>query len=338
MKTSEKASAAQAEVPDGDVVELPVTESGPGAEPAIRITGLHKNYGEVQAVRGIDLTIAPGEVVALLGPNGAGKSTTIDMVLGLAKPTAGSITIFGKAPYLAVREGLASAVLQEGSLIEDLSVRETLEMIHSLYKEPLPLDEVLRRANIEDIADRRGTKLSGGQRQRARFACALVGNPQLLILDEPTSAMDVGSRRKFWESMRKFTDTGRTVVFATHYLDEAEEFADRVVLMRAGQLAADGTVSKIRAMASGRILRASVPDASSKDLGKLPGVSTATLRLGQAELHCEDSDKALRALLSRYPDAHDIEISASGLEEAFLSLTAAEESDSADEAQEENAA
>ncbi|MFI5690088.1 ABC transporter ATP-binding protein [Streptomyces sp. NPDC051636] len=291
-------------------------------EPALRVTGLRKDYGDVKAVRGLDLTIAPGEVVALLGPNGAGKSTTVDMILGLAKPTAGSITVFGKAPYLAVREGLASAVLQEGSLIDDLSVRETLGMISSLYKNPLPMDEVLRRANIEDIADRRGTKLSGGQRQRARFACALVGNPQLLILDEPTSAMDVGSRRKFWESMRKFTDTGRTVVFATHYLDEAEEFADRVVLMRAGQIVADGTVAEIRALTAGRMLRAAVPGASADELGKLPGVHQATVRLGQAELHCDDSDAAVRALVTTYPGAHDIEISATGLEEAFLTLTA----------------
>ncbi|MFI9099260.1 ABC transporter ATP-binding protein [Streptomyces fildesensis] len=304
--------------------------SGPTSEvePAIRVTGLRKVYGEVQAVKGIDLTIAPGEVVALLGPNGAGKSTTIDMVLGLSHPTSGEISIFGRAPYLAVREGLVSAVLQEGSLIDDISVRETLEMISSLYKKPLPLDEVLRRANIEDIVDRRGTKLSGGQRQRARFACALIGNPQLLVLDEPTSAMDVGSRRKFWESMRKFTDTGRTVVFATHYLDEAEEFADRVVLMRGGEIAADGTVAKIRALTAGRVLRASVPDANEKDLRKLPGVTAVTLRLGRVELHCEDSDKSLRALLTTYPDAYDIEITASGLEEAFLSLTATDGDDS----------
>ncbi|MEU6479264.1 ABC transporter ATP-binding protein [Streptomyces sp. NPDC047017] len=303
-------------------VKKPAAGAGTGVEPALRIIGLRKDYGEVKAVRGVDLAIAPGEVVALLGPNGAGKSTTVDMILGLAKPTAGSITLFGKAPHIAVRQGLASAVLQEGSLIDDLSVRETLGMISSLYKNPLPMDELLRRANIEDIADRRGTKLSGGQRQRARFACALVGNPQLLILDEPTSAMDVGSRRKFWESMRKFTDTGRTVVFATHYLDEAEEFADRVVLMRAGQIAADGTVAEIRALTAGRMLRAAVPGAEADDLRRLPGVTAATVRLGQAELHCDDSDAAVRALVTRYPGAHDIEISATGLEEAFLTLTA----------------
>lgn len=335
MKTKEKTEAGPAERTT-TVTARPKPEpkaegkpAAPAVEPAIRITGLRKTYGDVQAVKGIDLDIAPGEVVALLGPNGAGKSTTVDMVLGLSKPTAGGITLFGKDPYIAVREGLASAVLQDGSLIDDLSVRETLGMISSLHKNPMPMDEVLRRANIEDIADRRGTKLSGGQRQRARFACALIGNPQLLILDEPTSAMDVGSRRKFWESMRKFTDTGRTVVFATHYLDEAEEFADRVVLMRSGTIAADGTVAQIRALTAGRMLRASVPDATAKELGTLPGVTNATLRLGQAELHCEDSDKALRALLTKYPDAHDIEISASGLEEAFLSLTAAEEADAA---------
>ncbi|UXY30536.1 ABC transporter ATP-binding protein [Streptomyces sp. HUAS TT20] len=322
-KAPENKNTSESEkVPEQD--KKPAAVKGPrhaAPEPALRITGLRKDYGDVKAVRGLDLSIAPGEVVALLGPNGAGKSTTVDMILGLAKPTAGSITVFGKAPYVAVREGMASAVLQEGSLIDDLSVRETLGMISSLYKDPLPMDEVLRRANIEDIVDRRGTKLSGGQRQRARFACALVGNPQLLILDEPTSAMDVGSRRKFWESMRKFTDTGRTVVFATHYLDEAEEFADRVVLMRAGQIAADGTVAEIRALTAGRLLRAAVPGATADELKKLPGVTAASIRLGQAELHCDDSDAAVRALVTRYADAHDIEISATGLEEAFLTLT-----------------
>ncbi len=344
MKTRDKTASHRAaagataapQVPTAPVAAVPqapavARTAVPAAEAAIRITGLRKNYGEVQAVKGLDLTIAPGEVVALLGPNGAGKSTTVDMILGLSKPSSGSITLFGKDPYIAVREGLASAVLQEGSLIDDLSVRETLGMISSLYKNPLPMDEVLRRANIEDIVDRRGTKLSGGQRQRARFACALIGNPQLLLLDEPTSAMDVGSRRKFWESMRQFTDTGRTVVFATHYLDEAEEFADRVVLMRSGQIAADGTVAQIRALVAGRMLRAAVPGARVEDLAKLPGVNGANLRLGQAELHCEDSDQAVRALLASYPEAHDIEISATGLEEAFLSLTAAEDTaDAAD--------
>jgi ABC-2 type transport system ATP-binding protein len=298
--------------PDGGAV---------AAGAAVSLRGLRKYYGEVRAVDGVDLVIAPGEVVALLGPNGAGKSTTVDMLLGLTKPDSGEVRVFGQSAHDAVASGTVGAMLQEGSLLEDATVGETVAMIASLHRSPMPVAEALRRANIEDLAPRRSTKLSGGQKQRVRFAVALVCNPHLLVLDEPTSAMDVATRREFWQSMKEFTEAGKTVLFATHYLDEAEEFADRVVLMRAGTVIADGSVAEVRSVVSGRTLIAQVPGATVQALRALPGVSGVEMRGTRIELDCADSDAAVRALLTGYPQAHDIEIKAVGLEEAFLALT-----------------
>ncbi|HEX3781399.1 MAG TPA: ABC transporter ATP-binding protein [Pseudonocardiaceae bacterium] len=288
---------------------------------AVSLRGLRKHYGEVRAVDGVDVVIAPGEVVALLGPNGAGKSTTVDMLLGLTKPDSGEVSIFGQTAQEAVASGTVGAMLQEGSLLEDATVGETLAMIASLHRNPMPFAEALERAGISDLVSRRCTKLSGGQKQRVRFAVALVCDPHLLVLDEPTSAMDVGTRREFWQSMKEFTDAGKTVLFATHYLDEAEEFADRVVLMRTGKVIADGSVAEVRSAVSGRTLIAQVPGATEAAMRALPGVTDVEARGERVELACADSDAAVRALINGYPQAHDIEIKALGLEEAFLALT-----------------
>lgn len=296
---------------------------------AVALTGLRRSYGQVTAVAGLDLTIAPGEVVALLGPNGAGKSTTIDMLLGLTRPDEGAVHLFGRTPRDAVRAGQVGAMLQDGTLLEDTTVAETVGLVAALHRHPLPVAEALRRAGVADLAGRRCGRLSGGQRQRVRFAVALVADPDLLVLDEPTVGMDVGTRREFWHTMREFSDTGATVLFATHYLDEAEEFADRVVLMRSGRITADGSVAEVRATVSGRTLRAVVPGARRDELAALPGVSGVELRGERATLTSRDSDTVLRALLARHPDAHDIEITAVGLEEAFLALT----DDSTDESE-----
>ncbi|WP_433390890.1 ABC transporter ATP-binding protein [Micromonospora sp. KLBMP9576] len=290
---------------------------------AIDVSGLHKSYGDVRAVNGVDLRIAAGEVVALLGPNGAGKSTLVDLILGLTRPDRGEIRVFGHTPREAVTRGLIGAMLQDGALLDDVSIRELLTMAASLHAAPLPVDEVLRRAGLTDIADRRG-RLSGGQRQRLRLAMTLVSDPRLLVLDEPTVAMDVESRHVFWASMREFTAAGRTVVFASHYLEEAEEFADRVVLVRAGVVIADGTVAEIRSVVAGRSLSAAVPGATVDELRLLPGVVTAESRGQRFELVCSDSDATARELFARHPRAHDVEIGALGLEQAFLALTATE--------------
>ncbi|HUN78292.1 MAG TPA: ABC transporter ATP-binding protein [Solirubrobacteraceae bacterium] len=290
---------------------------------AIAASQLHKRYGEIHAVRGIDLAIDTGETVALLGPNGAGKSTTIDMILGLADPDGGTISVFDGAPTAAIDAGYVGAMLQSGALIRDLSVRELVAMVASLYPEPLAVDDALDLTGLSEVAEQRTQKLSGGQSQRVRFAVALVSNPRLLILDEPTVAMDVEGRRSFWSTMRELAARGKTILFATHYLEEADAYADRVILMAHGSLVADGPPTEIRAMVGTRTIRATLPDADLDRLAALPGVSGAERRGEAVVLSCADSDAAIRALLAAEPEARDIEIAAAGLEQAFLQLTSA---------------
>jgi ABC-2 type transport system ATP-binding protein len=291
---------------------------------AIEIAGLRKSYGDVQAVRGIDVSIEAGETVALLGPNGAGKSTTIDMILGLAEPDGGTVTVFGGAPTAAIDGGQVGAMLQTGALIRDLSVRELVAMVASLYPDPLDVQDALELTGLAEIAAQRTQKLSGGQTQRVRFAVALVSNPRLLVLDEPTVAMDVEGRHSFWTTMRELASRGKTILFATHYLEEADAYADRAVLMAQGVVVADGPTNEIKAMVGTRTIRATLPDAELDTLARLPGVSGAERRGEAVVLSCADSDAAIRALLAGHPEARDIEIAAAGLEQAFLQLTAAD--------------
>src|SRR5882757_11205096 len=249
------------------------------ATTGIQLQGLTKTFrtpqGPVPAVRGIDVSIAPGETVALLGPNGAGKSTAIDMLLGLLPPDSGTVSLFGMKPADAIKVGAIGAMLQTGSLIRDLSVRELITMMGALFPKPFSVDEVLELTGIEDIAGRRVHKLSGGQTQRVRFAIALVSNPDLLVLDEPTVAMDVESRHAFWTTMRRFASSGKTVVFATHYLEEADAYADRIILMARGQIVADGPATEIKATVGLRTVRATLPGADLAALAQLPGVTSA---------------------------------------------------------------
>jgi ABC-2 type transport system ATP-binding protein len=295
----------------------------------IELSGLVKSFdgphGPIRAVRGIDVTISAGETVALLGPNGAGKSTTIDMLLGLLAPDEGTVSVFGRPPSEAVAAGAIGAMLQTGALIRDLSVRELVAMMASLYPAPLDVDEVLELTGVSDIASQRTQKLSGGQSQRVRFAVALVSNPELLVLDEPTVAMDVEGRHGFWTTMREFASRGKTILFATHYLEEADAYADRAVLMAHGGIVADGPTNEIKAMVGSRTIRATLPDVDGDSLLALPGVSSVERRGEALILVCSDSDAAIRALLSAHPGARDIEIAAAGLEQAFLMLTGDDE-------------
>ncbi|HEX7354252.1 MAG TPA: ABC transporter ATP-binding protein [Mycobacteriales bacterium] len=292
----------------------------------IRLAGLRKVYGPVVAVDGVDIDIAPGEVVALLGPNGAGKSTTIDMLLGLTRPDAGSVRLFGLTARQACAAGRVGAMLQTGTLPVDFRVHEVIDTIRCLSPRPLPTREVLARARIADIADQRTQNLSGGQRQRVRFALAIAADPDLVVLDEPTVAMDVETRHQFWGAMRAWAAEGRTVLFATHYLEEADDFADRIVLMRRGRVVADGPTTEVKAMVGGRMIRATVPTSVAlADLEALPGVARVERHGGTVLLRCPDSDAALRALLASRPEVRDIEVTGSGLEEAFLVLTADEQ-------------
>lgn len=308
-------------------MDAPVTRRH-DAGPALEIVGITRSFGAVRAVAGIDLTVAPGEVVALLGPNGAGKSTTVDMLLGLTRPDAGTVAIFGRTPQQAVREGLVGAMLQSGALLPDVTVGQLVSTIAGLQRHPIRSAIALERAGIADLAGRSTNKLSGGQVQRVRYALAIVTDPDLIVLDEPTVAMDVTTRRAFWATMREYTGAGRTVLFATHYLEEADAYADRVVLMRAGRIVADGTAAQIKNRVSGRTVSADLREYARGDLvaalAALPGAGAVEERGVRHLVRSSDSDATLRALLAQFPAAHDIEVAGTDLEDAFLVLTGAD--------------
>jgi ABC-2 type transport system ATP-binding protein len=259
-------------------------------------------------------------MVAFLGPNGAGKTTTIDMVLGLSRPSSGTVEVFGMQPRQAIARGLVAAVMQTGGLLKDLTVRETVQYTASLFADTKPVDEVLESAGITGIAERKVAKCSGGEQQRLRFAMALLSDPALLLLDEPTTGMDVEGRRSFWSAIREDARQGRSVLFATHYLEEADLYADRIVLISNGLVVADGTGSEIKALATGRTVRATLPGPDTSRLAMLEGVDDVEVRGDQVYVHGKDSDTVARYLLTE-TDARDLEITARGLEDAFLSLT-----------------
>ncbi|WP_404382136.1 ABC transporter ATP-binding protein [Knoellia locipacati] len=296
--------------------------------PAVELTALTKSFqsraGDVRAVRGIDLTIARGEVVAILGPNGAGKTTTLDLVLGLATPTSGAVRVLGRAPRDAVRAGEVSAVLQTGGLLRDLTVRETVELIASTYAVHAPVEDVLRRANLTALGRRGVSTCSGGEQQRLRFALALLPDPELLVLDEPTAGMDVSARHAFWESMHAEAAAGRTILFATHYLEEADSFASRIVLVAAGQVVADGPTDVVRGRALGRTVAARLDldlvDAAATHLSAFPTVHDVRVDRDRLTVTTSDSDAVARALLTSL-GGRDLEVTTGSLESAFLALT-----------------
>ncbi|WP_069164328.1 ABC transporter ATP-binding protein [Nocardia altamirensis] len=296
--------------------------------PAIELRELRKSFpvpggGVVQAVDGLDLVIEPGEIVAFLGPNGAGKTTSLDMVLGLTRPDSGTVEVFGGTPAQALAVGRISAVLQSGGLLPDLTVAETVRLVAGMHANPCPVDEALTRAGLTEIAGRLVGKCSGGQRQRLRFALALLPNPDLIVLDEPTTGMDVEGRRDFWNAMRADAARGRTVLFATHYLDEADAYADRIVLVRAGKVVADGSAAEIKNLASGRAVSATMPGAVRSALLAVPGVDQVEVRGDRIIVHTADSDAIARYLLTE-TTAVDLEITSHNLESAFLALTTGE--------------
>lgn len=301
-----------------EITHPPVTVAG--EPPAISLRGVTRTFGDVTAVDGLDLTIGQGEVVAFLGPNGAGKTSTINMILGLSHPDTGTAQVLGLTPRAAIARGLVSAVMQTGGLLRDLTVRDTVRYIASLFASTQSPDDVMATAGITELADRQVNKCSGGEQQRLRFALALLPDPALLLLDEPTTGMDVEGRNTFWKAIRADAERGRTVLFATHYLEEADQFADRIILMRKGRIVADGTGPEIRALASGRSIRCVLPGAHADDLAGLPGVDSVEIRGEVVLLHADDTDSVARYLLTHTP-ARDLEITAKNLEDAFLSLT-----------------
>ncbi|PWH07512.1 ABC transporter ATP-binding protein [Brachybacterium endophyticum] len=296
--------------------------------PALALTGLTRRFGSLTAVDDLDLTVPRGQILALLGPNGAGKSTTTEMMLGLTTPDAGTVEVLGTSPVLAAQQGLVGAMLQNGALLEDVPVRAMLHLVAGVCAHPLPLGEVIERADIAPLLRRSTSKLSGGEAQRVRFALALLPDPEVILLDEPTVAMDVETRRRFWERMRHVAAGGRTIVFATHYLEEADQQAGRVVVMDEGRIVADGTGTEIKERIGGRAITLAVDDTGRADgLARLPGVTAVDLlEDGRLRLATSDSDATLRALFAEGgPGAsglvHDVGVSTPSLEDAFLELT-----------------
>jgi ABC-2 type transport system ATP-binding protein len=287
---------------------------------AVTFTGVTKDFGAVRAVDGLTLAIPRGQTVALLGPNGAGKSTSLSMLLGLLAPGTGAVRLFGADPERAVRAGRVGAMPQAGRLIPRVGVRELVNFVRGTYPSPPPLAGILETARITDLAGRRVDTLSGGQAQRVRFALALAGDPDLIVLDEPTAALDVESRRELWESIRVFAGRGRTVLFSTHYLEEADDHADRIVVMGRGRLVADGTPAEIKQRVCGRTV--SVDTARPlAELAALPGVVAVEVRADRARLSTTDSDATVLAL-ARTGAVRNLEVTGADLEEAFLILTA----------------
>ncbi|WP_330332437.1 ABC transporter ATP-binding protein [Streptomyces sp. NBC_00536] len=285
-----------------------------------------KSYGAVRAVDGLSLELHPGETVALLGPNGAGKSSTLDLLLGLRPADTGSVTVFGGTPGQAIAAGRVGAMLQSGGLMEEVTVRELVTLGCALHPRAYPVEEVLTRAGITSIADRKVNKLSGGQEQRVRFALATAGANDLIVLDEPTTGMDVTARQSFWATMREQADQGRTVLFATHYLEEADAIADRVIVLHRGRILADGSAAEIKAKAGARKVSFDLTEPFDEArLRELPFLTRLDVHGSTVKLQSRDADATVHAVygLGLYP--RNLEVAGLGLEQAFIALTEAEE-------------
>ncbi|MFH8608040.1 ABC transporter ATP-binding protein [Streptomyces sp. NPDC018029] len=304
------------------------TTTAPPVTSAVSFERVTKNYGDVRAVDGLTLDLHPGETVALLGPNGAGKSSTLDLLLGLRSPDSGTVRVFGTEPREAITAGRVGAMLQSGGLMGEVTVRELVTLACELHPRPHRVNDVLAHAGITQIADRKADKLSGGQEQRVRFALATAGASDLIVLDEPTTGMDVTARQAFWATMREQADQGRAVLFATHYLEEADAIADRVLVLHRGRLLADGTAAEIKAKAGARKVAFDlerIDPELARRLRALPFLTTLDIAGHTVRLQSTDADATVHALygLGVYP--RNLEVAGLGLEQAFVAITEAEE-------------
>ncbi len=291
-----------------------------GTMAAVRMQGVSKLYGSIRAVDEIDLEIRRGETVALLGPNGAGKTTTIGMLLGLLQPSGGTVEVFGMAPGEAIRNSRIGAMLQEGKLLAGVQVGEFLDFVRSLHLTALPRGALIEMAGLQGLERRRIDRLSGGQTQRVRFAMAIAGDPDLLVLDEPTAAMDVETRREFWGRMRDYAALGHTVLFATHYLEEAETFASRLIVIAQGKVIADGTMREIEERFGQPSISFTQPDARVTGFDDFPGVARYATQGERVTLYTRDIDATVRALATSDIPWAGLAIDTVNLEEAFVSL------------------
>ena len=301
------------------------TSPDPSLTPAVEVAGLVKTFGPVRAVDDIDLRVAPGEIVAFLGPNGAGKSTTLDVILGFSTPDAGSARVFGLPPAQAARELRTGAILQEGGLLPNYTVLQTITSVAAMRGARHDIPAVEDLAGITPILGRKVAKCSGGERQRLRLALALLGNPDLMVLDEPTAGMDVTARRSFWTAIRERAAGNKAVLFATHYLQEAADFADRIVIINRGRIIASGSVDDVRALGEGTVVTATWPGLSG--VGPLDAalaearasLQDVAVRGEHVEIRTTAPDDVARILLTRTP-SHHLGITALSLDDVFTEL------------------
>ena len=296
-------------------------EQDPSSRDAVvRLTGLTKEFGSLRAVDHLNLEIRRGETVALLGPNGAGKTTTISMLLGLLAPDSGTATVLGMLPAEAIQHAHIGAMLQEGSLMPGVRVGELLDYVLVLSPSAMPRQRLIETARLGGLEKRRVDRLSGGQTQRVRFALAIASDPEVLVLDEPTAAMDVEARHEFWTSMHEYAATGRTVLFATHYLEEAEAFASRVVIIAAGRIVADGTVADLKKQGGMQTVRFTSAESDAHTLNALAGVRRVATFREQITLKTADADATTQALVASSIAWKDLEVHRASLEDVFMAL------------------
>ena len=287
------------------------------------IANLHsvtKRYGQTTALDNFSFRLAPGEVVTLLGPNGAGKTTAVRLLLGLIAPSAGSVRVLGRDPRDADARTRTGAMLQVARVPEVLRVRELIDLFRSYYPQPLAVKEIVRIAKLEGLEDRLFEKLSGGQKQRVLFGLAICGDPDLIFLDEPTAGLDIESRRALWDEVRALSHAGKTVLLTTHYLEEADSLATRVVVINRGKMVCEGTPSEIRRRVSGRRIRC-ITQLDPAFLATLPTVSEVKQDREALILTAEAAEDVVREMLLRDRTLSGLEIHAPALEDAFLALT-----------------
>ncbi len=286
----------------------------------ITMQDVSKRYGNLEALSSLDLSVEAGEVVSILGPNGAGKSTAIQLMLGLRRASDGEVRLFGHDPQSPAARERVGAMLQETGVPETLTVAELLRLYGSYYPYHLPLGELLERANLQDKRDEQLRKLSGGQKQRLYFALAIAGDPDLIFLDEPTAAMDAHARRAFWTQVREFASLGKTVLFSTHYLQEADEIANRIVVIHQGRLLTQGSPQAIKRLVAAKTIRLKT-DAPLEKVLRLPEVQRAEVQNGQLTVYSNQPEAVLKALFREGHEVRDLTVSDTDLEAAFVSLT-----------------
>lgn len=292
-------------------------------EDLIVLNELEKKYGTVRALGPVTAEWRRGEITALLGPNGAGKSTLVSVLLGLRRPTGGEVSVFGMEPGTRAFRDRVGAMLQESKPADGLKVKEVLEFFRSMYSRPMPLARLLAAAGLEKEAGKSASSLSGGQRRRLSFAISLAGDPDLLVLDEPTVAMDVESRERFWDMIKALAAAGKTVLLTTHHMEEADAVADRVVVLHEGRILSDGTAAALKSSASTKSIcfeetNGRIPD---HRYTALPGVRRIERDAGRVRLYADDTDALLLALAGSGLSVRNIEVREPTLEEAFRRLT-----------------